>query len=96
MKINGVGDGPKFERPVGNAPAVQPPPRERAEAKVSLSDLAARLQQIEAETDASAPFDAARVEEIKAAIREGRFKVNAEVVADRLIQSLKELLGPRP
>lgn len=96
MKINGVGDGPKFERPVASTPAVPPPPRERAEAKVSLSDLAARLQQIEAETDASAPFDAARVEEIKAAIREGRFKVNAEVVADRLIQSLKELLGPRP
>ncbi|MDW8468016.1 MAG: flagellar biosynthesis anti-sigma factor FlgM [Burkholderiales bacterium] len=96
MKIDGVGDGPKFERPVGSAPAVPAPPRERAEAKVSLSDLAVRLQQIEAETEASAPFDAARVEEIKAAIREGRFKVNAEVVADRLIQSLKELLGPRP
>lgn len=94
MKINGLGDGPKFERTVsgGSAPARA---REGSEAKVTLSDLAGQLHRIEAEMGAAAPFDAARVEEIKAAIREGRFKVNSEVVADRLIQSLRELLGQR-
>lgn len=40
-------------------------------------------------------FDARRVDEIKAAIREGRFQVNAEVVAGKLLASANELLGPR-
>lgn len=95
MKINGLGDGPKFERTVASGTALA---RTRAgpEAKITLSDLAGQLHRIEAEMGADAPYDAARVEEIKAAIREGRFKVNAEVVADRLIQSLRELLGQRP
>jgi negative regulator of flagellin synthesis FlgM len=33
-----------------------------------------------------------RVEEIKLAIAEGRFKVNAEVVAHRLLRTAKEML----
>jgi negative regulator of flagellin synthesis FlgM len=40
-------------------------------------------------------FDASKVAEIKAAIREGRFQVNAEVVAGKLLASANELLGPR-
>jgi negative regulator of flagellin synthesis FlgM len=36
--------------------------------------------------------DAARVAELKQAISEGRFKVNAEAVADRLIDTVKELI----
>lgn len=40
-------------------------------------------------------FDAGKVAEIKAAIREGRFQVNAEVVAGKLLASANELLGPR-
>jgi len=38
-----------------------------------------------------APFNAAHVEEIKQAIREGRFKVNAEAVADKFLQIEREL-----
>lgn len=37
--------------------------------------------------------DAAKVEAIKDAIREGRFQVNAEAVADKLIESVRELVG---
>ena len=37
-------------------------------------------------------FDAGRVEEIKDAMRKGRFKVNPEVVADKLLDSVRELL----
>lgn len=37
--------------------------------------------------------DVAKVAEIKQAISEGRFQINAGVVADRLIASARELLG---
>lgn len=36
--------------------------------------------------------DNAKVAEIKQAIIEGRFKVNPEVVADRLLETVKELI----
>ena len=38
-------------------------------------------------------FDAKKVEQVRAAIAEGRFKVNAEAVADKLLASVGELLG---
>ena len=37
--------------------------------------------------------DAARVNEIKQAMSEGRFKVNPDVVADRLLKTVRELIG---
>jgi negative regulator of flagellin synthesis FlgM len=37
--------------------------------------------------------DAARVQEIKQAIADGRFKVNPQAVADRLLATVRELLG---
>lgn len=95
MKINGFNDGMALERstggksPAGSAPA----PGKAAGSSVSLSDLATRLHSIEAELSSGEPFDAAKVEEIKQAMRDGQFKVNADVVADRLIESMKELLG---
>jgi negative regulator of flagellin synthesis FlgM len=42
-----------------------------------------------------APFDAQRVEAIKAAISTGQFKVNPEAVADKVIDSASQLLGKR-
>jgi negative regulator of flagellin synthesis FlgM len=95
MKINGPIDAPRLER-AGNGKSDAPRASGAAKAgaeTVSLSELANRLQALESEVAAGQPFDAARVEEIKQAIREGRFKVNAEVVADRLIESMKELLA---
>ena len=38
------------------------------------------------------PFDAARVSEIKQAIAQGRFTINAGAIADHLIASAKELV----
>lgn len=62
-----------------------------AAAEVHLSALAAQLQG----TDETAPFDAARVTEIKQAIAEGRFTINAQAIADRLISSASELINSR-
>jgi negative regulator of flagellin synthesis FlgM len=38
-------------------------------------------------------FDAKKVEEVRNAIAEGRFKVDSGAVADRLLASVGELLG---
>lgn len=38
-------------------------------------------------------FDAAKVEAIRAAIQSGRFSVNAEAIADKLLANARELLG---
>lgn len=40
----------------------------------------------------SQPMDGAKVEAIKQAIAEGRFKINPERIADGLLNSVKELL----
>ena len=59
--------------------------------EVQLSGLAAQLQS----SDTTQVFDAARVAEIKQAITEGRFSINAEAIADRLISSARELINAR-
>lgn len=55
---------------------------------VKLSALAAQLQA----TEGQASVDSARVEEIKQAIAEGRFPINAGAIAERLIDSARELI----
>jgi negative regulator of flagellin synthesis FlgM len=59
---------------------------------VELSPLASQLSNIEASLANTPVVDSARVEEIKQAIADGRFKVNTEVVADRLIKTVQELI----
>lgn len=57
--------------------------------EVQLSSVATQLQS----ADGGYAFDTARVAEIKQAIAEGRFSINADAIADRLIVTAKELLG---
>jgi len=65
--------------------------RPEASAKVALSPAAALLV-----TDSNAEFDAEKVARIAQAIRDGKFQVNAEAIADKLIANAKELLaGPQ-
>jgi negative regulator of flagellin synthesis FlgM len=40
--------------------------------------------------------DASKVAEIKQAISEGRFQVNSGVVAVRLIETVRDLIGGKP
>ncbi|WKB54475.1 flagellar biosynthesis anti-sigma factor FlgM [Eleftheria terrae] len=53
---------------------------------VKLSSTAATLM------SSNADFDAEKVAAMKAAIANGTFRVNAEVIADRLISNARELL----
>lgn len=62
-----------------------------ASEEVQLSPLSAQLSA----SDGEQSFDAARVSEIKQAISEGRFAINAGAIADRLITSAKELVDSR-
>ena len=54
---------------------------------VFLSDTA-KLAAAESE----APLDIGRIEEIKQAIADGRFKINASAIADRLVTSARDIL----
>jgi negative regulator of flagellin synthesis FlgM len=96
MKINPTTEPLRSERVIATADArsaATRPGEPVAEAeRVQLSHLAARLSQLETQFGGS-DFDAAKVEEVRNAIAQGRFKVNAEAVADGLLNSVAELLG---
>lgn len=68
------------------APAQPVPAASTAEA-VSLSPLAGSLRGNEA------PVNSARIQEIKQAIAEGRFSINPEAIADRLLESARDLVN---
>lgn len=63
--------------------------RTSAADKVQLSDASRKLA---ADMESSDPIDSAKVEEVRQAIREGRFHVNAKVVAEKMIAQSAELL----
>ncbi len=60
---------------------------------VQLSTLSARMRDIETRLGETGVVNSARVGEIKQAMAEGRFKVNPEAVADRLIDTVRELIN---
>lgn len=99
MKVNGPTESIRLDGTANATPGVgeRAAPASRTDAapvdSVSLSDLSTYLARLGADLTADAPFDASRVEAIKAAIRNGEFKVNPEAVADQLIQSVRELLA---
>jgi len=60
--------------------------------KIQISEMSGQLQALE--SNVAAPgFDTQRVDHIKQAISEGRFAVNSEAVADKLLASVQELLA---
>jgi len=65
----------------------------QAEQDVALSPLAARLQEISGNLATTPVVDAGRVSEIKQAIAEGRFKVDAGKIADGLIASVRQMIA---
>lgn len=67
-----------------------PPAPSPAQDAVNLSSLAGSLQSRD-----QPPVNSAKIQEIKQAIAEGRFKINPEAIADGLIESARELVGRR-
>lgn len=61
--------------------------------KVELSSLSARMQEVEAALANVPVADASRIAEIKQAMAEGRFQVDASKVADGLIESVKQMIA---
>lgn len=72
--------------PTDKVAASAAPPE--ASTQVALSPAAALLV-----GDSSADFDAEKVARLAQAIRDGKFEVNAEAIADKLIGHAQELLA---
>jgi len=70
----------------GKAAAATPDP-------VQLSTLSSTLQQLQSQLSSSPVVDAARVQEIKQAMSEGKFKVDTGKVADGLLQAAQNLIA---
>jgi negative regulator of flagellin synthesis FlgM len=59
---------------------------------VKISALSAHMQAIEQGFAATPIVNSARVAELKQAISDGHFKVDAEKVADRLLSTVRDLI----
>jgi negative regulator of flagellin synthesis FlgM len=97
MKIGSFDNKPVTPAANGNAPSVASSKKAsgsdqpEASAKVALSPVASVLV-----NETNADFDSAKVARIAQAIRDGKFEVNAEAIADKLIGNAKEFLaGPQ-
>ena len=63
--------------------------------KVDINPLSSQLQALESSLEEVSVVDTAKVESIKQAISEGRFKVDPDAIADRLIETVKEMVLSR-
>lgn len=91
MKIGSLEAKPAVPAPISERKGASAPAGTAAEpsAKVALSPAASLLSR-----GADDPtFDASKVERIAGAIRDGKFHINAQAIADKLIVNAEELLG---
>jgi negative regulator of flagellin synthesis FlgM len=63
---------------------------------LTLTESSTRVRSLESELAAVDITDTGKIESVKAALANGSFAVDAEVVADRLIDHTKETLRKRP
>lgn len=63
---------------------------------LTLTESSTRIRTLESDLASVDITDASKVESVKAALADGSFAVDAEVVADRLIDHTKETLRKRP
>ena len=95
IPASSAGEGAARTTGKSKAGSAPPAPQQSSSTNVSLGSTAAQLQSMESSMASSPIVDAAKVAEIKQAISEGRFKVDSEVVADRLIETVRELIDNR-
>ncbi len=93
LPTSSLGEG--ATRASNKATATPQQPSSSASTSVSLGSTATQLHKLDASIATSSGVDAKKVAEIKQAISEGRFQVNAGMVADRLIEGVRELIGGR-
>ena len=62
---------------------------------VQLSTLSAELHAIETSLANTPVVDTSRVDQIKQAIAQGQFKVNPEAVADKLLDTVRQMIHSR-
>ena len=93
LPANPLTEGVAKGKPASSPAAQQP--RQSASTSVSLGSTATQLHSMEDSMANSPVVDTAKVAEIKQAISEGRFKVNSGVVADRLIATVRDLIGSK-
>ena len=98
MKIDGnlrstqSGSVSEGQARTGKSGGSQAQPGSGAGPRVELSPLGSQLAGIEASLANVPVVDTQRVEEIKQAISDGHFKVNPDVIADRLLETVRELI----
>jgi negative regulator of flagellin synthesis FlgM len=87
--------------PLDTKPAAAPTSTERKGQTAKAGTAAEPSAQVQLSPAASAlsglgsdpTFDTAKVDRVAQAIRDGKFKINAEAIADKLIVNAEELLG---
>ena len=74
-------------------PAADKTPGQPKESELQLSPLMSHAKQM-AETMPKTPaFDQKKVDELKDAIAAGKFKINPEAIAERLLKSVGDFVG---
>lgn len=98
MKINGSPDPLRLDRSAsaGKNDKAGKPEASAGGDTVQLSGLSGQLAKLVDDTHApNAVFDQSRVDAIKDAMRRGEFQVDSQIVADKLIQGVQELIAKK-
>ncbi len=80
-------------RNIAKANTGKAPATDSAGTSVHLGSTTAQLRSLESSVSSAPVVDAKKVAEIKQAISEGRFQVNSAVVADKLINTVQDLIS---
>jgi negative regulator of flagellin synthesis FlgM len=94
MKIGQLDNSHKLAAPAGDARNAAVPAGKDGKAAVDASakvELSAAASLLAAEGN-TADFDAEKVSRIAQAIRDGKFEVNADAIADKLIAHTRDML----
>ncbi|MCX7173282.1 MAG: flagellar biosynthesis anti-sigma factor FlgM [Proteobacteria bacterium] len=98
MKIEGTPNTPKGLVSRAGKGAAKPEAGSGAAAtapQVELSSLSTRIQEIESSIASSPVINSERVAEIRQAIAQGNFKIDASKIADGLINSVRQMLAAK-
>ena len=85
--------GPLETKPTAAPAATERKPQGAAATAEPSAHVALSSAALSANDGADGTFDAEKVQRIAQAIKDGKFQVNPEVIADKLIANAQELLG---